>query len=505
VNCINHSFFKGIKDLTQTSHTILRNFPVLGHVRYYLESVRPEIRQYFIEGDNDSVPFSRMQRSIVYQRAKLQTDNMPFGTRRNAYSEGYQWIKHSLSPTDLDETLGRVTVGGPHCTQPYNASIFNISAMSYGALSKNAILALNGGAKMGNFFHNTGEGGLSKFHLQPGGDICWNLGTGYFGCRTKEGNFCPEKFAENAKKLQVKMIEVKLSQGAKPAHGGILPAAKLTQDIAEARGVELNEDCVSPPKHKTFKGPMSLVKLCDKLRKLSAGKPIGIKLCVGLHIELAAIVRAMKESGSGPDFITIDGGEGGTGAAPPEFSNSVGTPLVDGLALTIDLLNGAGIRNNVKVICSGKVLSGFSIVRNLSIGADMCNSARAMMFALGCIQALKCHTNRCPTGVTTQDERLMAGLVVEDKAERVFNYHQKTVNVALEILGAAGVSRKNWIDRSHIMLRTSGINSSSLKEHFVPEENGSLIEGKAKPALQAIWDKSKVLVEEDCWDDRGII
>ncbi|KAG5177857.1 hypothetical protein JKP88DRAFT_270645 [Tribonema minus] len=397
-------WYRGLKDMAQDSHTVLRNFPVLGHIRFLLEasdckaaSLRPEIRQYFIESDTDSVPFSRAQRSIVYQRAKLQTDNLPFGTRRNTYGEGYEWIKHSLSPVHLDDACGRKVVGGPHCKQPYSASIMNVSAMSYGSISKNAVLALNGGAKMGGFYHNTGEGGLSKYHLEPGGDIVWNIGTGYFGCRAEDGSFSPTAFSANASRPQVKMIEIKLSQGAKPAHGGILPAAKVSADIAEARGVPQGMDCISPPGHSEFAGPAGLVRFADRSAALSDAPSLlcsAFISCVGNHVELAGIVRAMQESGSGPDFINIDGGEGGTGAAPPEFSNSVGTPLVDAVALATDLLIGAGIRERVTVICAGKVLSGFSIVRNMALGADICNSARAMMFALGCIQASRPDTLR---------------------------------------------------------------------------------------------------------------
>jgi glutamate synthase domain-containing protein 2 len=407
----------GYTDLQQDKHTIRRNFPVLGRMRYLLEMFRPEIRQYFVEGDKEATPFTREQRTIVYSRAKGQVDTQPLGTRRDVYAEGYEWALHSMFPTHLTAEDARCIVGGPHCKQPYSASLMNISAMSYGALSDNAILALNTGAKMGGFYHNTGEGGMSKFHLYPGGDICYQIGTGYFGCRNNAtGGFCPDKFKETSAKPQVKMIEVKLSQGAKPSHGGILPAAKISKAISEARGVPMGEDCNSPPAHSEFSTPQGLLDFIQRLRDLSGGKPIGFKLCLGHPSEFAAIVHSMIESGIKPDFITVDGGEGGTGAAPPEFSNSLGTPLVEGLVFVNQMLIGAGLREDIKIICSGKVVSGMSLVRNLALGADLCNAARAMMFALGCIQALKCNTNHCPTGIATNNPRLMAGLVPEDKA-----------------------------------------------------------------------------------------
>ncbi|CAM9544710.1 unnamed protein product [Ectocarpus sp. 12 AP-2014] len=479
----------GLRDLKQESSTLKRNFPVLANIRFLLESIRPEIRQYFIESDSESVPFSRAHRSVVYARAKGSPDTLPFGTRRDLYKEGYEWICHSMYPAKPSDVELRATVGGPLVTQKYSAALLNVSAMSYGALSDNAILALSSAAKAGSFYHNTGEGGISRFHLEGGGSLVWNVGTGYFGCRGEDGKFDPEKFLENSTRPNVKMIEIKLSQGAKPGHGGILPGAKVTPLIAEARGVKIGQDCNSPPLHSAFGGPRGLVDFVDQMRELSGGKPVGVKMCVGQHDEVAALVGAMVEKGPGhgPDFFTVDGSEGGTGAAPPEFSNSVGTPLVEGLVLVDDLLRGAGLREDVKVICSGKVTSGFGIVRNLSLGADLCNSARGMMFALGCIQALKCGTNHCPTGIATQDPKLMSGLHVPSKTERVRRFQQKTVHTATEIISAAGVSNPAELSRSMIKLRRDGVNSASYGELFPPCQPGSLLEGTAPEPLQEVW------------------
>ncbi|CAB1103239.1 unnamed protein product [Ectocarpus sp. CCAP 1310/34] len=479
----------GLRDLKQESSTLKRNFPVLANIRFLLESIRPEIRQYFIESDSESVPFSRAHRSVVYARAKGCPDTLPFGTRRDLYKEGYEWICHSMYPAKPSDVELRATVGGPLVTQKYSAALLNVSAMSYGALSDNAILALSSAAKAGSFYHNTGEGGISRFHLEGGGSLVWNVGTGYFGCRGEDGKFDPEKFRENSTRPNVKMIEIKLSQGAKPGHGGILPGAKVTSLIAEARGVKIGQDCNSPPLHSAFGGPRRLVDFVDQMRELSGGKPVGVKMCVGQYDEVAALVGAMVEKGPGhgPDFFTVDGSEGGTGAAPPEFSNSVGTPLVEGLVLVDDLLRGAGLREDVKVICSGKVTSGFGIVRNLSLGADLCNSARGMMFALGCIQALKCGTNHCPTGIATQDPKLMSGLHVPSKTERVLRFQQKTVHTATEIISAAGVSNPAELSRSMIKLRRDGVNSASYGELFPPCQPGSLLEGTAAEPLQEVW------------------
>ena len=470
--------FMGVEDLVQTKHTIRRNFPVLGRIRYWMEALRPKIYQYFVESDTDGMPFSRLNRSVIYQRAKKVNDTTPFGTQLNVYEVGYEWLNHSIMPIDfhkLDDNP-RVQVGGPECTQPYSASIYNISAMSYGSLSQNAILALNKGAKIGRFAHNTGEGGLSPYHLQPGGDIFWQIGTGYFGCRNIDGTFNYDLFTERATLPNVKMIEIKLSQGAKPGHGGILPAKKVTAEIARIRLVEPGKDVLSPPYHSAFHTPVEMLKFIQKLRQLSGGKPVGFKLCVGMKSQFLSICKAMVKTGIMTDFITVDGGEGGTGAAPLEFSNSVGMPARDALAFVHDALNGFALRRHIRVIASGKVATGFDIVKMLALGADMCNSARAMMLALGCIQALECNTNRCPTGVATQDRNLQKGLVVSDKSVRVANFHNETVKSAVELMGAAGISDPGKIHRSFIYRRVSAAEIKTYAETYPYILRGSLLE-----------------------------
>ncbi len=454
----------GINDLRQTKQTLRRNFPILGRLRYVAEWLRPKVYQYFVENDTEGTPFSRMNRSVIYQRAKKVTDTTPFGTQLNVYAVGYEWLNHSITPlpqSKVDHNPRR-TIGGPDCMQPYDASILNVSAMSYGSLSKNAIMALNGGAKIGGFYHNTGEGGLSPYHLQMGGDICWQIGTGYFGCRNTDGTFNFESFEERANIANVKMVEIKLSQGAKPGHGGILPAAKVTDEIAKIRLVEKGKDVLSPPYHTAFNTPLEFVHFIGKLRKLSNGKPIGFKLCIGRKSEFIAICKAMLETGIKPDFITVDGGEGGTGAAPLEFSNSVGMPLRDALTFVFDTLNGFGIKRHIKIIASGKVATGFDLVKNMALGADLCNSARAMMISLGCIQALECNTNNCPTGVATQKDHLVNGLVVDDKKVRVANYQHETVKSAVELMAAAGIEHPKQLHRSHIYRR---INDGQIKTY----------------------------------------
>ena len=478
----------GLNDMRQTRHAILRNFPVLGRLRYVFESVRPELRQYFVESDQEENPYSRERRSIIYQRAKDVLDTVPFGTRKDVYEVGYSWLSHSLAPTHPDPDSGRIIVGDVRCSKPYSASIFNISAMSFGSLSTNAIRALNLGAKHGGFAHNTGEGGISPYHLEHGGDLVWQIGTGYFGCRTEDGKFDPEKFSKTAKGETVKMIEIKLSQGAKPAHGGILPAKKVTPEIAKIRGVPMGKDVLSPPGHSAFGSPRELVKFVAQLRELSGGKPVGIKLCIGNPIEFLSIVKAMVESDDGPDFMTIDGGEGGTGAAPIEFSNSVGAPLQDGLMFAHDALRGAGIREDVRLLSAGKIATGFHILHHLALGADACNSARGMMFALGCIQALKCNSNKCPAGVATQEPRLVTGLVVDDKASRVASFHHKTVEAVLELVGAAGLDSPAQLRRDHITHRISTTEIRTLAETFPLLPMGCLLDGSAPPNLQHYWE-----------------
>jgi len=470
-------FALGVYDLLQTEHTITRNFPVFGHLRFLLEEIRPEIYQYFIESDTNGTPFNRQNRTVVYQRAKNVDDTRPFGTELDVYDNGYEWLNHSLAAIDHTKLNSdpRVTVGGPQCSKPYSASVYNISAMSFGSLSQNAILALNEGARIGNFAHNTGEGGLSDYHLQPGGDIIWQIGTGYFSCRHKDGSFDYNAFAQRAVLPQVKMIEIKLSQGAKPGHGGILPAAKVTPEIARIRLVEMGEDVVSPPAHTSFGTPLEMMAFIKKLRELSEGKPIGFKLCVGHKSEFLAICKAMITTGIYPDFITVDGGEGGTGAAPLEFSNSVGMPLREALAFVYDALTGFDLKKHIRLIASGKVATGFDLVKNFALGADMCNSARGMMFALGCIQALSCNTNTCPTGVATQDKDLMKGLVVDQKKVRVANFHKATVASAVQMIGAAGLQHPDDIHRMFIYRRVSSNQIQTYGELFPYIPKGSLL------------------------------
>lgn len=478
----------GTYDALQKRHTILRNFPLLGHIRYFLESLRPEIRQYFVESDSEDLPFSREKRSLVFQRAKDQLDTRPFGTLRDVNAIGYEWVNHSLSPVTPSPEAARLLIGGPRCKKPYSSSLLNVSAMSFGALSKNAILALNMGAKRGNFAHNTGEGGISPYHLEPGGDLIWQIGTGYFGCRRGDGGFDEGLFREKcAQHSAIKMIELKLSQGAKPAHGGILPAAKITPEIAAIRHVPLGEDVNSPPAHSAFQGPTGLLLFVQKLRELSGGLPVGFKLCVGRPREWFSIVKAMLETGILPDFITVDGGEGGTGAAPLEFLNSIGMPLADGLSLVHGSLEGANLRSQIRIIATGKVTSGFDILRHIALGADGCNAARAMMFALGCIQALKCNTNKCPTGVATTDPKLVAGLVVEPKSERVYSYHKRTIHSFLEMLGAAGLGHPDALSADHVMRRIATGKIKRLAELYPQFRRGGLLEGDCPECYRDEW------------------
>ena len=479
--------FLGVVDVMQTHHSVRRNFPIIGHGRYLMEMIRPEINQYFVESNSDGKPFSRNERSVVYQRAKGALDTLPFGTQRDVYASGYEWINHSLAPKSPDHTAERVIVGGPMCTQKYSASVFNVSAMSYGSLSKNAVLALNKGAKMGNFAHNTGEGGLSPYHLAPGGDIIWQLGTGYFSARNKDGTFSLAEFEKRAVLPQVKMIEIKLSQGAKPGHGGILPAAKLTQEIIDIRGVEPGKDVISPPAHTAFSTPAGLLEFVQKLRETSGGKPVGFKLCVGKKREFLAIVKAMILTGIRPDFITVDGAEGGTGAAPMEFSDFVGTPLNDGLSFVHNSLVAANQRDGIRIIAAGKVHTGFHIATKVALGADMCNAARAMMFALGCIQALRCNSNKCPTGVATQDPELVAGLDVTDKSVRVARFHKETVKSFFEVLGASGCERPADLKSWNVMRRVSPTEIRNFSEIYPLSEPGELVGANPSGRLARAW------------------
>lgn len=480
----------GVQDLLQSKHSIRRNFPLLGRIRYLFESIRPEIQQYFVESNLSGRPFSRDVRSLVYQRAKNEVDTIPFGTEQRVYDVGYEWMNHSLQAKHPPHEPPRVLIGGPDCTQPYAAQVLNVSAMSYGALSKNAIRALNRGAKLGEFAHNTGEGGLSPYHLEAGGDIVWQIGTGYFGCRDADGNFDVEAFRQKAETPQVKMIEIKLSQGAKPGHGGILPAAKVTAEIARIRLVTIGRDVISPPTHSAFGTPLELCAFIARLREAAGGKPIGIKLCIGKRREFLALIKAFLQTGVSPDFITVDGGEGGTGAAPVEFSNVLGTPLYEGLILVHNALVGAGLRDRVKIIASGRITSGFDIAHAIAIGADLVNSARAMMFALGCIQALQCNTNRCPTGIATQDEHLTRGLVVADKAQRVANFQRNTVRAFAELIAAAGLDHPRDLRPWHIFRRVSPTQSQHYGEMYEYLQPGALLRDELPKGYARAWNKA---------------
>ena len=476
----------GVNDMLQNRHAIRHNFPVIGNLRYIFELIRPELQQYFVESNQSGRPIPRELRSVVYQRAKGQTQTQPFGTQLDVHMEHYEWVNHTIVPKVLKMEDVRISVGGPDCKQPYSASVLNISAMSYGALSQAAVSALNLGAKKGHFFHNTGEGGLSPYHLL-GGDVVWQIGTGYFGCRHQDGSFHPEAFRERAILPTVKMIEIKLSQGAKPGKGGILPAAKVSAEVAAIRLVPMGEDVMSPSAHSAFSTPVELLQFVRQLRELSGGKPVGFKLCVGNKHEFVAICKAMLETGIKPDFINVDGAEGGTGAAPLEFTNHVGTPLEDGLTFVIDSLRGFGLRKDIRVIAAGKVLTSFHILTRLALGADMVNCARGMMLAMGCIQALKCNTNECPTGVATSDPKLWKGLHVPSKAERVYRYHHETVHHFVELLGALGLDHPRELTRADVNRRmTNGLVQTYEQLHpSVP--TGHFLETKNVHSLNGEW------------------
>ena len=478
-------FILGLLDIYQHKQSIRRNFPVLGRIRYLLEMIRPEINQYFIESNTDGTPFSREERSIVYQRSKKVTETIPFGTQRNVYETGYEYVPHSISPVHVDPKELRVLVGGKDCSKPYLASIFNISAMSYGSLSQNAILALNGGARDGGFAHNTGEGGLSPYHLQNGGDVIWQIGTGYFGCRDERGHFSDTLFSERSQDERVKMIEIKLSQGAKPGHGGILPKEKLTLEISQIRNVPLGRDVISPPWHSSFSTPIELCHFIQKLRQLSVGKPVGIKLCIGRESEFFAICKAMIETSIMPDYISIDGAEGGTGAAPLEFSNSVGMPGQDAIVFAVNALRGFNLKKDIKVFASGKLTSAFGIIRHLTMGVDVCYAARSFMLSLGCIQALRCNTNDCPTGVATQNSHLVKGLVVSDKRTRVKNFHEQTMKGVAEILGAMGIDNHRSLTPHHLRRRISQLDVQPLSAIIPWVDEGSYLQGN----IPTRWEK----------------
>lgn len=471
----------GFMDMLQTRHSIRRLYPFLGRFRYMLESVRPEIQQYFVESETNGMPVSREFRSLVYQRAKGDRDTRPFGTIFDVNRDGYEWVNHSMDPKHTIDESRRIKFGGDKCTKPYMASPLNISAMSFGSLSSNAIKALNKGAKIGGFAHNTGEGSISPYHLEHGGDLIWQIGTGYFGCRAADGTFDPDLFKENATREEVKMIEIKLSQGAKPGHGGILPAAKLTKEIAQIRGVPMGQDVLSPPSHNAFSNPLEMMHFVAQLRDLSDGKPVGLKFCLGSRRELMAMCKAMIETGITPDFITVDGSEGGTGAAPTEMTNSVGTPLKDGLITVNNALIGCGLRDKMRIIAAGKIFSAFHLMRAVALGADTVNSARGMMLALGCIQSRTCNTDHCPTGIATQNPNRAMALDVTDKGQRVANFHHETVIHLAELIAAAGLNNLEELEPKHINRRVEGTDVKTYEELYPTLESGCFLDDATIP------------------------
>ena len=477
----------GTMDLLQTRHAVLRNYPLSAHIRFILEQIRPEIRQYFLESEKDGTPFSRDERALVYQRAKQALDKRPFGTQNDVYASGFEWLHHSIAPKAVVKEPFRLAIGGADCAKPYSASVFNISAMSFGALSSNAIRALNAGAKLGNFAHDTGEGGYSPYHRENGGDIIWEIGSGYFSCRNADGTFSADKFEAGANNDQVKMVELKLSQGAKPGHGGVLPAAKVSPEIAATRGVPVGIDCISPSRHSAFSTPIEMMQFIATMRRLSGGKPTGFKLCIGHPWEFLAICKAMLETEIYPDFIVVDGKEGGTGAAPLEFADHLGMPLREGLSFVHNALIGINVRDRIRLGASGKIISAFDIARVMALGADWCNSARGFMFALGCIQSQSCHTDRCPTGVSTQDRARQRALVVPDKSERVYNFHRATVESLAELVAAAGLEHPNEFAPAHFSRRVSPHDVMSFAQLYPTLQPGELVAGSGDKRFEIPW------------------
>ena len=477
----------GLRDITQTKHSILRNYPIAARLRFLFEEIRPEMRQYFFEGDRDGTPFNRDQRAIVYQRAKMVLDKRPFGTQSDVYADNFEWLHHSIAPKPVTKEGFRIRVGGPHCAKPYDASVFNISAMSFGSLSANAIRALSAGAKAGGFAQDTGEGGLSPYHEAGGGDIIWEVGSGYFGCRNDDGTFSAEKFAEVAGRDQVKIVELKLSQGAKPGHGGVLPAAKVSAEISRIRGVPMGKDCLSPARHSAFSTPIELIQFIDRMRTLSGGKPAGFKLCIGQPHEFLAICKAMLATGIAPDFIVVDGKEGGTGAAPQEFIDHLGMPMREGLNFVHNALIGIGLRERVHVAAAGKIVTGFDMARAFALGADWCNAARGFMFAIGCIQSQSCHTDRCPVGVATQDPSRQRALVVAEKSVRVANFHKATVQSLAEVVAAAGLDHPSDFRPHHVSRRVSPSAVMTFAELYPALAPGELIAGTADARFKTAW------------------
>lgn len=480
----------GIYDLVQTKRSILRNYPITAHIRFFLEGFRNEIRQYFIESDTEEVPFSRNQRAIVYQRAKGALATRPFGTKLNVYEDEYQWFNHSNYPSEnVGSIMGRATVGsGEH---RYDVSPLNISAMSFGAISANAVMALNKGAATEGFYHDTGEGGISPYHETHGGDLVMQLGTSYFGCRTEDGHLDDEKFANLAAKPNVKMIEIKMSQGAKPAHGGVLPASKVNEEIAKIRDIPVGVTCISPPSHSEFSNSEECMQFVERLRRLAKGKPVGIKMAIGREEEFCQLVQAMLSTNIYPDFIVIDGAEGGTGAAPLEFESRLGMPMIDALRFAHGVMVGAGVRSQVKLGAAGKIINAFDIARAMALGADWCNSARGFMFSIGCIQSLSCNTNACPTGVATQDPIRQRALVVEDKSERVASFHHETLHALEEFVAAMGVRDRKNLNASLLMIRTSEKEVVTAAEYWPIPKDGELLFGTGPERYVQLWQKAQ--------------
>ncbi len=478
----------GLNDKFQKRHALWRNYPIISHMRWLLEDLRPYLRQYIVEDDLSGTPYNRDQRSLIYARAKGDKDVHPFGTELDVYARDYEWITQSIAPSKPIEEDLRIKIGGEQCAKPYSASVLNISAMSFGSLGAKAIEALNLGAKQGNFYHDTGEGAISPYHEKHKGDLVWEIGSGYFGCRANDGGFDAEKFKAKATSDQVKMIEIKLSQGAKPGHGGVLPAAKVTQEIADTRGVEVGKTVYSPAGHVTFSTPIELLNWAKELRNLSGGKPVGIKLCVGKPHEVFALMKAMLKTNILLDFIVVDGGEGGTGASPQEFTDHIGMPLREGLIIVRNALVGAGLKRHIKLGASGKVDSAFSIAANCAIGADWCNAARAFMFTVGCVQSMKCHTDKCPTGVATQNALRQRGLVVPDKAERVEKFHKRTIDSLKEVIAAGGFSHTEDLKPEHLYHRKDSIEIMTIDQIHPFLQDNELNEGTDHEIYKKWWD-----------------
>ncbi|MEM5518495.1 FMN-binding glutamate synthase family protein [Henriciella sp. AS95] len=478
----------GLYDLVQKRHSLWRNYPILARIRWIAEELRPFFRSYIVESDTEGRPFSHEQRSMVYRRAKNVSSVEPFGSQLDIDRPPYEWLSHSVAAKHNEDEDPRIMVGASGTPKPYSASVLNISAMSFGSLGAHAIEALNRGAAKGGFYHDTGEGGVSRYHKAGGGDLVWELGSGYFGCRTSAGGFDKERFKDVAADDQIKMIEIKLSQGAKPGHGGVLPGTKVTEEIAEARGIPVGQTCFSPPAHTAFSTPVGMMEWVAQLREMSGGKPVGMKLCVGNRWEVLAICKAILKTGIKPDFIVVDGGEGGTGAAPAEFMDHVGAPLRQGLVLVRNALVGCGLKDEVRLAASGKQISAFNIAASMALGADWINTARGFMFSLGCIQSLNCHNNTCPTGIATTDKFRQRGLVVPDKADRVANFHRNTVRALMEVVGAAGCSHPNELTPRHIMHRVTEDIAKPGHRAYELLEPGTLLTEPGETHLAREWD-----------------